>query len=451
MIEKHDVLIVGAGTGGAVAARTMALKGLDVCLIDRKSEKGIGRKVCGDAVPAYYFDKFREIGLMPPKSDEVERRIEGLKLHSPDKSLVYTVTGPHMAGYTLNRHLFGQRVLHLALDAGARLIDKTTVLRPIIRENFFAGVEVRRPGRGKWVLNGEIIVDASGASGVLRKMNPLNHGMEKEISKRDLFVSYREIRRLRAEVEEPQFVKIFWNREVAPGSYYWIFPEFSTKTNVGVGVQLSCRGANPKKQLYTHVLKGESFRGSEIVHVGAGVVPTRRPNDTLVDNGLMLVGDAGFQVNPLHGGGIGPSMLGGYIAGKVASDAIEKGRHDQKSLWVYNREFMKAYGHKQAVLDVFRSFINSLTNEDVNYVMKQGLISEEDVIRANAGERVTLAMPEKMRRVFKGLGKMRLLKKLYATTKNMNEARRLYIEYTSLKEHPSWKKRSRMFFRRLRG
>ncbi len=47
--EKHDVVVVGAGPGGSIAARTAAEKGLDVVLIERNSEIGVPVK-CAEGV-----------------------------------------------------------------------------------------------------------------------------------------------------------------------------------------------------------------------------------------------------------------------------------------------------------------------------------------------------------------------------------------------------------------
>ena len=42
-----------------------------------------------------------------------------------------------------------------------------------------------------------------------------------------------------------------------------------------------------------------------------GSVPTRAPLPTLVSGRILLVGDAGAIVNPMHGGGIGSSIISG--------------------------------------------------------------------------------------------------------------------------------------------
>ena len=49
-LKNFDVVIIGAGSGGCLAAKTVAEAGIKVCMIDRKEEHNIGDKVCGDAI-----------------------------------------------------------------------------------------------------------------------------------------------------------------------------------------------------------------------------------------------------------------------------------------------------------------------------------------------------------------------------------------------------------------
>jgi len=56
----YDVVIVGAGPGGAIAAKTLDDSNLSVCLIDTKPREKIGEKICGDAVGKEFFDFLHE-------------------------------------------------------------------------------------------------------------------------------------------------------------------------------------------------------------------------------------------------------------------------------------------------------------------------------------------------------------------------------------------------------
>jgi flavin-dependent dehydrogenase len=114
---------------------------------------------------------------------------------------------------------------------------------------------------------------------------------------------------------------------------------------------------NPKKQFYQKILQKAIFRDSTLIKGGSWYVPTRRPLDCMTGNGFVVVGDSACQVNPIHGGGIGPSMMGGSIAGETIVEAIEKDHVSREGLWRYNVEYMKVYGAKQAGLDIFRLFL----------------------------------------------------------------------------------------------
>jgi len=428
-LKHYDVVIVGAGTGGSMAAKTIAKAGLSVCLIDRKDKNTIGQKVCGDAVGKHHFDN---LGLSYPSGKEKEGDISGLNIHSPDLQTVFRIVGEGLTGFMINRYLFGQRLLNDALDAGSELLDQNHVFKPIVEKGKVNGVETRSlKDEMKTKITGKVVIDASGVSAIIRNNLPLEIGLERNIPREDMVICYREIRKLKETVSEPNFCDIYLNLESAPGGYYWIFPEGKTKVNVGLGVAATNGHPNPKDMLYKHVLTMPMFEGSTIMHGGGGIVPTRRPLDCLVGNGVVLIGDAACQVNPIHGGGIGPSMMGGRIAGEVVVESLEKGEPDIEKLWPINIRFMKNYGAKQAGLDVFRMFLQNISNEDLNYGMKYHLIKEEDILKASLGEEIRLNITEASQRIFRGLGRLSFLRSLYKMAKEVMKAKSLYYEYPS--------------------
>jgi len=64
-LDKYDAIVVGAGTAGCLAAKTMAESGLNVCLLEKKPADQIGEKICGDALGEHHL-KF--LGLEKPKA-----------------------------------------------------------------------------------------------------------------------------------------------------------------------------------------------------------------------------------------------------------------------------------------------------------------------------------------------------------------------------------------------
>jgi digeranylgeranylglycerophospholipid reductase len=431
-LKNFDVIIIGAGSGGCLAAKTIAEAGFEVCLLDRKREEDIGEKVCGDAIGKHHFDN---LNLDHPAGDELEQKIDGIKIYSPDMESVFNVRGEGVHGYLVNRQLFGQRLVRVAKDAGATLLDSTLVSDPIIKKQYVIGVSAKELKTGKkFELSAQVVVDASGYSAVLRKKLPPEIGIKTEVNNEDVVICYREIREVKDEVDDPSFCEIYLNLQRVPGGYYWIFPKSPTKVNVGLGVAMTKGFPNPKKLFNDLILPMPLFKGSHALSGGGGHVPTRRPLSVMVGNGIVLVGDAACQVNPIHGGGIGSSMMGGAKAGEVIVKGLETADVSREGLWSYNGKYMEVYGAKQAGLDVFRMLLQRLTNNELNYGMEHHLITDEDLLKTSLGEDVKLNITEKTRRVFKGIGSLSLLKKLNATVKLMKEIKSLHRNYPSSPE-----------------
>jgi len=424
---KFDVIVVGAGTAGCLAAKTTAQAGLKVCLLENKKREEIGEKVCGDALGEHHLSN---LGLEKPQSGELEKRIEGIKIYSPDLETIFTIRHEDFTGYMLNRRAFGQWLLNMAIDEGATLLDSTQCSEPIIEKGFVTGVSVKNMKTGKNDrLEGKVIIDASGFVAVVRRKLPESLGIETEVANEDVEACYREIRQLSHETEESKYCEIYLNQEVTPAGYTWIFRKTGARVNAGLGICMRGKFPNPRTQFYKHVLTKPLFEGSLLLGAGAWYDPTRRPLDNMVGNGIAVLGDAACLVNPIHGGGIGPSMLSGFLAGKTIVEASEKGDVSRKALWPYNRKYMESYGGKQAALDIFRRLLISSRNEDLNYGMNYRLLTEEDVLKAGMGDDFHLNISETAKRTFRGLKNLRFLNKLRVTVSLMRQVRGHYRNY----------------------
>jgi len=437
-LKKFDVIVVGAGTGGCLTAKTIAEAGFDVCLIDRKKRENVGEKICGDAVGKHHFDK---LGLRYPAGEEVERKVVGVKIYSPNNETVFHVTGEKLFGFILNRRLFGQRLLNDAINAGSTFVELIHTIEPVLKDDYVTGVLAKDLKTEKQIrFIGRVVVDASGFSAVLRKKLPERMGIDTSVNNEDVVVCYREIRKLKKQIPEGEFLELYLSQKVAPGGYSWIFPERGERVNVGLGLAMVGKFPNPKTQLNDYVLSKPLFEGSSLINGGAWYDPTRRPLDCMTGNGIVIVGDAACQTNPIHGGGMGPSMMGGKLAGETISKALEDEDVSQKGLWKYNLRYMEWYGATQASLDVFRLFLQQVGDDNLDYGMKYRPITEEDILKASMGEDVHLNITEKTRRVFRGLRRISLLNKLREATNLMKKVKALYRNYpTSPEGFEEWR------------
>jgi flavin-dependent dehydrogenase len=149
----------------------------------------------------------------------------------------------------------------------------------------------------------------------------------------------------------------------------------------------------------------------------------------MTGNGILFVGDSACQPNPIHGGGIGPSLLSGKLAAETLNSAFEREDFSRESLWMYNRAYMTSYGAKTASLDVFRMFLESCSNIDLNHGMKNRLVHEDDILKASIGEDLQLSITDKARRAFKGIRRLSFLRVLIKTAQKMREVKQLYRTY----------------------
>jgi digeranylgeranylglycerophospholipid reductase len=140
----------------------------------------------------------------------------------------------------------------------------------------------------------------------------------------------------------------FIGQELAPGGYVWIFPKGEGKANVGLGIQADCGHGKVNALTYLNrFIDARPFlaRGCPVTLV-VGNVPVAQSPTPLVTDGLILVGDAARQVDPLTGGGIVNAMTAGQIAAEVAQSAIATGDTSAGVLARYEERWHRAVGRK---------------------------------------------------------------------------------------------------------
>jgi geranylgeranyl reductase family protein len=427
-VESFDVLIIGGGFAGASTAYNLAKKGLKVLLIDSKPWERIGDKPCGDAVSKEHFDR---LGMPYPEGKELEQKIEGIKIYSPDMKTVWTVKGE---GFELNAPAYNQRILREAEKGGVEIRDMTTAARPVFSDGFVRGaVLVDRRTNREYEVRAKVVVEATGYSMSVRSKLPPGHVLAEPLDDKDTDIAYREVGYTSANIEEPEYLRIFITQQASPGGYWWYFPKGKDKVNVGLGIQ----GGMNYGSVHEYYRKYLSVYAPDLKEVkirGGALVPTRRPITTLVWNGMIVVGDSAFTVNPVHGGGKGSAMISGYCAAKAILNAFEVGSFDARTLWDTNRCYLEMYGAKQASLEIFRRFLQKLSDADINYGMEKRVIREEDLLEASVSGDLHLSVADKAMRILAGLGRPSLLFKLKTVADFMGQMKSLYKRYPATPE-----------------
>ncbi|MBQ2762566.1 MAG: NAD(P)/FAD-dependent oxidoreductase [Candidatus Methanomethylophilaceae archaeon] len=308
---KTDVLVVGSGPAGSVAARYAAMKGAQVTFIERRSEVGIPVR-CGEFIPGT-----EEIKEMFPKAEDLEglfdsipqrlklRQLEAIRLVSPKNK----ITDLPFDGYTTDRALFDQYLADEAIKAGATLIKECSFNK--IKD----GVALTSQGEIEY----KVIIGADGpGSRVARSLGlPRNRNPYPAVTaqaKGDF---------------DPCIVMFFGG--LAPGAYSWIIPK-EGQANVGVGFSPKFADGSLKEYFDKFVAKNNF---NIITRMEGKYVPSEGPIANTVTSNGMVVGDAAGHVISVNGGGVPLALIAGRICGQVAGDNIMNGRslQDYQTVW----------------------------------------------------------------------------------------------------------------------
>ena len=111
--------------------------------------------------------------------------------------------------------------------------------------------------------------------------------------------------------------------------------------------------------------------------------PCSGPINSAIADGVMLVGDAARQTDPLTGGGILNAMKAGAISGEVAAKAISAGDLTRKGLQEYEARWKEDIGKTLARSFQLKEFFVKLTDKDINQLI--GSLAKEDIAKMDLG------------------------------------------------------------------
>src|SRR5260370_40491360 len=228
MIERTDVVVVGAGIAGCMSAATIALRGkgkVGVVLLDRNPSTEAGKKntlgwVCGDAVGEHHIKYVHDRVGVTYGLPEMENHVSAVYVYSPDMKVRIPFEGP---GFVLDRPKFGKRILDDALKAGVEFRGGVQALDLVEESGRIVGLKGQTVGGAinqAFEMRTKLVVDTSGMSTKLRRNLPIPSHIEKEIDKDDIETTEPLNAKLRDEVEvEPFNYDTSLDQEKPPGAY----------------------------------------------------------------------------------------------------------------------------------------------------------------------------------------------------------------------------------------
>jgi len=369
-----DVLVIGGGPAGLMAARCAAKQGARVLLLEAKDVLGL--KPCGEGISSSCFDA---AGLQP-SSDIVLEKIRGFEVYAPDETKkVRLVSEGEVQGYIIDKKAFLKKMAEVAVDCGAEMLMKTMVEDVVPVTD---GVIAKARGEsGKLTVKAKIVIGCDGYTSIVARKFFDRSNYE--------LIPCVQYRMKNVNLPYNDVLMFYVGNNVAPGGYAWVFPRGDKMANVGLGVRWRGPAIN---YLKAFVKKHQDlFEKAEIIEFGAAAVPVGGMLKNIVADKLMLCGDSAGQVIPLTGGGIHSSIAAGKIGGEVAGKAVIEGDTSLQALSEYPARYEEPWGSRiRRSLKALRA-IEKLKDEELN--MLADVLTGEDVVNlANGWDVLKVAM-----------------------------------------------------------
>jgi len=348
-----DVLVVGAGPAGAVAAwqAKQAAPELDVLLLER--DRAVGSPVrCAEGVGDAGLREFAN----PDGADWVSRRITDVIFQAPDDTEV--VLADCGVGWILDRTRFDAHLAAEAAAAGAQVLVGAEATGMSRDGDARWHVRVKERGTDE-IYRARVVIGTDGVETMVGRWA----GLETRVPARDMESCAQYV--LQGIDFNPDAIYLQFSNAIAPGGYAWIFPKAVGVANVGLGlVALKTDGRNAREYLDAWIAR-RFPNGASTGYTVGGVIVHTTIQKTYAD-GVMIAGDAAHMINPLSGGGITNAMKAGRLAGCTAAAAIREGDTSERRLARYHQAWMELLGEDHLKYYRIKQALESVDDDSFN-------------------------------------------------------------------------------------
>ena len=308
MFYDADVIVVGAGPAGSMAAYVLALQGIQVTILEKNLFPGF--KVCGGGLT---YKVLHEIGI--DLTPVIQTIIHSIRFsHKYDNVFTRNSDDPLMV-CTMRSDL-DAFLLQKAINAGAKVIMGEQV-RSVRQES--SGVIISTKER---TFNSRLLIGADGASGIVSRAAGLSDNIKMGLAwEAEITAHPEDIKRF------SETVFLDWG--TLPGGYAWVFPK---KDHFSIGVGGPAILSKVMMQYYDRFVTSISFdpdqyssdgiRFLKLVSKSAWPIPVRTRKSRLQNNLVLVSGDAAGLGDPLTGEGIFYAVRSGKMAAETCAEYL---------------------------------------------------------------------------------------------------------------------------------
>ncbi len=318
--EHYDVIVVGAGPAGCIAAQRLGQGGLKVLLLEQ-------RKVIGSYVQCAEFVPLTISRQAAVRASDIAQPVQGIKTFINGK-LTSTLRAP---GYVLNRRLWDEYQAQLARAAGVSIMTAARVSGIDGKELSVAS------GARSWTLSADFILGCDGPRSIVS---------QKLANEPQAMCVALQVERLLTKPME--HAEIYFDPAYY-GGYAWVFPKGKA---ANVGVALHAASKDKLQAALTDFCQKIVSRGG--IQAGAasaatgGLIPAGGLVKNLADNHMLVAGDAAGCTHPVTGAGIMNAVVSGELAARAVIRQVSSNGREQAAP-NYTRMLLAEYGTQFAI------------------------------------------------------------------------------------------------------
>ncbi|RAI98707.1 geranylgeranyl reductase family protein [Chitinophaga skermanii] len=351
MFIRTQICIIGAGPAGAAAALQLDRLGIPSTIVDKAVFPR--DKVCGDGlsgkaitglerIDAAIVERFRQqsfvreswsVSFIAPSRVDMNMAYAPLVRNNEKLAPSFVCKRVDFDNFLVEELKHSANVtLHEGVNISAYTLTPE-------------GYELRDKARDITIL-ADLVIVANGAHSQFSK-EVAGFKMEPKHNAAGLRVYYDGIEDLKTDGA----IELHFLYSVLPG-YLWIFPLPNGEANVGVGMltqAVTKKRINLKKLLQDTIqhdpVLQKRFKNAVVKSTIDGYgLPFGSKIRSLSGDRYMLIGDAGFLIDPFSGEGIGNGIYSGRLAAMQAKEAISRNDYSRNCLVEYDQRLYKSLG-----------------------------------------------------------------------------------------------------------
>lgn len=353
MQEAYDVVVIGAGPVGSNAARLLAHQKHRVLLVEEHPRVGQPVQCAGLVTPRTFEHTPFPIG------DLHQNDLRGAIIYAPNGQSIAFETETIQA-QAMDRAGFDQRMAAHAVDAGVELREAT---KAVGAKRTASGVQITLQGpQGRYDVTARLVVGADGIRGSVARWFDFP-------SVQEIVSCYEaELAGCHIPAGKEHLIPMFAGHDQAPGFFSWIIPVGHGRTRTGLAVAPGMNLDSAKKyyeRMFEDAASAGYLHGAKPTYLIIGGIPLGL-RSRLVQDRVILVGDAAGMAKPTSGGGIYYGLVASEILARVAGPALADDTLDRGTLLPYEKQVKRVLGRELRKGWALRAVYKRLRDEDFN-------------------------------------------------------------------------------------